>query len=47
MGKKILVAYATNVGSTTEVAEAISKTLGQGLAQMDVRRIKTRLMWAL
>jgi menaquinone-dependent protoporphyrinogen oxidase len=40
MGKKILVAYTTNAGSTTEVAEAIAKTLGQGGAQMDVRRIK-------
>jgi menaquinone-dependent protoporphyrinogen oxidase len=40
MGKKILVAYTTNAGSTTEVAEAIAKTLGQGGAQVDVRRIK-------
>ena len=30
MGKRILVAYTTNAGSTTEVAEAIAKTLGQG-----------------
>ena len=40
MGKRILVAYTTNAGSTAEVAEAIAKTLGQGGAQMDVRRIK-------
>jgi menaquinone-dependent protoporphyrinogen oxidase len=40
MGKKILVAYTTNAGSTTEVAEAIAKTLGQGGVQVDVRRIK-------
>jgi menaquinone-dependent protoporphyrinogen oxidase len=40
MGKRILVAYATNVGSTTEVAETIAKTLGQSGAQIDVRRIK-------
>lgn len=40
MGKKILVAYTTNAGSTTEVAEAIAKTLGQGGVQIEVRRIK-------
>ena len=40
MGKRILVAYTTNAGSTTEVAEAIAKTLGQGEAQIEVRRIK-------
>ena len=40
MGKRILVAYTTNAGSTTEVAEAIAKTLGQGGAQIEVRRIK-------
>ena len=40
MGKKILVAYTTNAGSTAEVAEAIAKTLGQGGAQVDIRRIK-------
>ncbi len=40
MAKKILIAYATNAGSTTEVAEAIAKTLGQGGAQVDMRGIK-------
>jgi menaquinone-dependent protoporphyrinogen oxidase len=40
MGKRILVAYTTNAGSTAEVAEAIAKTLSQGGAQVDVRRIK-------
>ncbi len=40
MAKKVMVAYTTNAGSTTEVAEAIAKTLGQGGAQTDVRRIK-------
>lgn len=38
--KKILVAYTTNAGSTTEVAEAIADTLRQDAAQVDVRRVK-------
>lgn len=40
MGKKILIAYTTNAGSTFEVAEAIAKTLSQGGGQIDVRKIK-------
>lgn len=40
MAKKILITYATNAGSTTEVAEAIAKTLEQGGAQVDMRGIK-------
>lgn len=40
MKKKVLVAYATNAGSTTEVAEAIGEVLGQGGTQVDVRSIK-------
>lgn len=40
MKNKILVAYATNAGSTAEVAEAIGETLGQAGAQVDVRHIK-------
>jgi len=38
--KKILVAYTTNAGSTTEVAEAIADTLRQDAAQVDVRRVE-------
>ena len=40
MNSKILVAYATLSGSTAEVAEAIGETLGQEVAQVDVRAIK-------
>jgi menaquinone-dependent protoporphyrinogen oxidase len=40
MTKRVLVAYATNAGSTAEVAEAIGEVLGQAGAQVDVRRIK-------
>ena len=40
MSLKVLVAYATMSGSTTEVAEAIGETLGQEGAEVDVRRIK-------
>jgi menaquinone-dependent protoporphyrinogen oxidase len=40
VGKKILVAYTTNAGSTSEVAGAIAKTLGKSGAQIDLRRIK-------
>jgi menaquinone-dependent protoporphyrinogen oxidase len=40
MQNKVLVAYATNAGSTAEVAEAIGKALGQEGTQVDVRRIK-------
>jgi menaquinone-dependent protoporphyrinogen IX oxidase len=40
MNRKILVAYATVSGSTTEVAEAIGETLGQEGTQVDVRPIK-------
>lgn len=36
MNKKILVTYASRSGSTAEVAEAISKTLTEGGAQVDV-----------
>lgn len=38
---KILVAYASQAGSTAEVAEAIGKTLAEHGAQVDVRRMKT------
>jgi menaquinone-dependent protoporphyrinogen oxidase len=40
MTNKILVAYATNAGSTAEVAGAIGEVLGQTGAQVDVRPIK-------
>ena len=36
MNNKILVTYASRSGSTAEVAEAISKTLTEGGAQVDV-----------
>jgi menaquinone-dependent protoporphyrinogen oxidase len=38
---KILVAYASQAGSTAEIAEAIGQTLAEGGAQVDVRRMKT------
>ncbi len=37
MPKKILVAYSSNAGSTTEVAQAIGETLGQEGVQVDVQ----------
>ncbi len=40
MQKKILVAYSSNAGTTTEVAQAIGETLGQEGAQVDVRLIE-------
>lgn len=40
MTDKVLVAYATNAGSTTEVAAAIGETLDHGGAQTDVCRIQ-------
>ncbi|MFC1919938.1 flavodoxin domain-containing protein [Chloroflexota bacterium] len=41
MGNKVLVTYATNSGSTGEVAEAIAKTLGEeDETQADVRHVK-------
>ena len=38
--KKILVAYATNAGSTVEVAQAIGEELGKAGNQVEVRPIK-------
>ncbi len=38
--KKILVAYATNAGSTVEVAQAVGEELGKDGDQVDVRQIK-------
>jgi len=38
--KKILVAYATNAGSTVEVAQAIGEELGTAGHQVEVRPIK-------
>ncbi len=38
--KKILVAYTTNSGTTTEVAQAIGEELGKDGVQVDVRRIE-------
>jgi menaquinone-dependent protoporphyrinogen oxidase len=38
--KKILVAYATNAGSTAEVAQAIGEELGKAGNQVEVRPIK-------
>jgi len=38
--KKILVAYATNAGSTVEVAQAIGEELGKAGHQVEVRPIK-------
>lgn len=37
--KRVLVAYATNSGSTEEIASAIGRELGKFDAQVDVRRI--------
>jgi menaquinone-dependent protoporphyrinogen oxidase len=37
---KILVAYVTNAGSTTQVAETIAGELGQEGASVDVKQIK-------
>ena len=37
MSNRILVMYASGVGSTASVAEAIGKTLSEGGAQVDVR----------
>lgn len=40
MDNKILVAYASRTGFTAGVAEAIGKTLAEGGAQVDVRRMQ-------
>jgi menaquinone-dependent protoporphyrinogen oxidase len=40
MNDRILVAYATRAGSTTEVAETIAKALRDGGAQVDVCPVK-------
>lgn len=40
MTNKILVTYASRAGSTAGVAEAIGKTLAEGGAQVDVRRME-------
>jgi menaquinone-dependent protoporphyrinogen oxidase len=37
---KILVAYTTNAGSTSKVADTIGKELGQSGLQVDVRRLE-------
>ena len=37
--KKILVTYATNSGSTAEVAQAIAEELGKNSARVEVRQI--------
>ncbi len=37
--KKILVAYATNAGSTVEVAQAVGEELGKNGAQVEIRQI--------
>ena len=39
--QKILVAYASQTGSTAEIAEAIAKTLAESGAEVDVRRMQT------
>ena len=39
MTNKVLVAYASNAGSTIEVAEAVGKTLSAGGATVDVKDI--------
>jgi menaquinone-dependent protoporphyrinogen oxidase len=41
MSNKILVAYASQAGSTAGVAEAIGKSLADGGAQVDVRHVKS------
>jgi menaquinone-dependent protoporphyrinogen IX oxidase len=38
--KKILVAYATNAGSTADVAKAVGEELGKNGAQMEVSQIE-------
>jgi len=38
--KKVLIAYTTNAGSTTDVAKTIGETLRQGETQVDLCRIK-------
>jgi menaquinone-dependent protoporphyrinogen oxidase len=40
MNEKILVAYASQAGSTAGVAEAIGQTLSEGRVQVDVRPMK-------
>lgn len=42
MTKRVLVGYATGTGSTTGVAEAIGKTLGERGYSVDVRPMKER-----
>ncbi len=39
-GKKILVAYTTNAGSTTKVAQAVGEELGKNGAEVEVRRLE-------
>ena len=38
--KNVLIAYATNAGSTTRVAEVIGEELGKASAQVQVRRFE-------
>jgi menaquinone-dependent protoporphyrinogen IX oxidase len=38
--KKILIAYATNAGSTVEVAQAVGEELGKNGAQVEICQIK-------
>ena len=40
MQTKILIAYTTNSGSTSEVAEAVAAELGKGGAVVEVRRLE-------
>jgi menaquinone-dependent protoporphyrinogen oxidase len=40
MAHRVLIAFATNAGSTAEVAQAVGDALGQNGAQVDVRPIK-------
>ncbi len=42
MSKRVLVGYATGTGSTTGVAEAIGKTLGERGYAVDVKPMKDR-----
>ena len=42
MSKRVLVGYATGTGSTTGVAEAIGKTLGERGFEVDVKPMKER-----